>query len=363
MDQKSIETVQFYFLNKSIMKKSIFILLFSFVLICIAKIGISQDIHFSQFSQTPTIFNPATAGSFNGDFRALTIFRSQWNGVGEGDKTIAMSVDMGRKSADEANFMGFGVNFYNDKSGAHALQLTSVEAVGSYNLKIDKSNRIAFGLNLGMNQYSVNPNDLQWDNQYDGNGYNSNLLSGETSEFENFSNFNTGFGFVWSVISGTTNNQRDFQFGAAVEHLTSSNFGFTSAISEKQFKNLVIHAKSDLRVKGKNITVQPSLLYQNQGPQSELVFGSNFKFILDGGSRVTGLVNQSSLSLGIHYRLNDALIPSVQFNKSNFSLGFAYDSTISDFNLNTDGLGAFEFYLKFYAKSKKSGSRGNARYF
>lgn len=339
------------------------IILISFVLFTLGMQVDAQDIHFSQFYQTPTVFNPATAGSFNGDYRVSGLFRSQWGGVGEGDKTIGLAVDM-KAGGSKTNFVGLGINFYNDKSGAHGLQLTSVEMIGAYNLEIQKGNKIALGLNLGLNQYSVNPSDLQWDNQYDGAGFNPEMLSGETSEFENFSNFNTGAGFMWSVVSGSVerNNQRNFQLGLALEHLSSSNYAFTTDVDEKQFKNLVVHAKSDLGLTGKKTIIQPSLLYQKQGPQSEFVIGSSFKFILNGGSRVTGLVNQTSLSLGVHYRLNDALIPSVQFEKSNFGLGFSYDSTVSDFNVSTDGLGAFEVYLKYFTKSKKKGSRGSAKY-
>ena len=39
----------------------------------------TQDIHFSQFSETPLLRNPALAGIFSGDVRVQAVFRNQWN--------------------------------------------------------------------------------------------------------------------------------------------------------------------------------------------------------------------------------------------------------------------------------------------
>jgi hypothetical protein len=41
----------------------------------------AQDIHFSQFSETPLLRNPALAGIFSGDVRVQGVFRNQWNSV------------------------------------------------------------------------------------------------------------------------------------------------------------------------------------------------------------------------------------------------------------------------------------------
>src|ERR1700750_2272151 len=38
----------------------------------------AQDIHFSQFFETPLLRNPALAGIFTGDFRVQTVFRDKW---------------------------------------------------------------------------------------------------------------------------------------------------------------------------------------------------------------------------------------------------------------------------------------------
>ena len=52
----------------------LFVTLFSF-----SKIALSQDIHYSQYYQTPLIINPSLTGVFNGDQRACMNYRNQWN--------------------------------------------------------------------------------------------------------------------------------------------------------------------------------------------------------------------------------------------------------------------------------------------
>jgi len=41
----------------------------------------AQDIHFSQFFETPLLRNPALAGIFTGDVRIQAVYRTQWASV------------------------------------------------------------------------------------------------------------------------------------------------------------------------------------------------------------------------------------------------------------------------------------------
>ena len=63
---------------KNILQKSFF---YIFITLIISIPGFSQDIHFSQFFETPLLRNPALAGIFNGDLRIQGVCRTQWNSV------------------------------------------------------------------------------------------------------------------------------------------------------------------------------------------------------------------------------------------------------------------------------------------
>jgi hypothetical protein len=47
----------------------------------------AQDIHFSQFFETPLLRNPGLAGIFTGDYRLQMVYRDQWRSVTDGYKT------------------------------------------------------------------------------------------------------------------------------------------------------------------------------------------------------------------------------------------------------------------------------------
>ena len=63
---------------KNILYKGFFYILITFT---ISISGYSQDIHFSQFFETPLLRNPALAGIFKGDLRVQGVYRTQWGSV------------------------------------------------------------------------------------------------------------------------------------------------------------------------------------------------------------------------------------------------------------------------------------------
>ena len=50
-----------------------------YILILIAPTLNGQDIHFSQYYNTPAFVNPANVGAFNGDLRGIVNYRNQWS--------------------------------------------------------------------------------------------------------------------------------------------------------------------------------------------------------------------------------------------------------------------------------------------
>ncbi len=63
---------------KNILQKGFF---YIFITLTVSYSGFCQDIHFSQFFETPLLRNPALAGIFTGDLRVQALYRTQWNSV------------------------------------------------------------------------------------------------------------------------------------------------------------------------------------------------------------------------------------------------------------------------------------------
>src|SRR3990170_4989250 len=109
----------------------------------------AQDIHFSQFYQSPLTLNPALAGTTVW-IRAGAIYRSQWGAVTDNPyNTIGAAFDMKpkrrwikfkgatekyRQSGD--NGFGWGFNVYNDRAGDGQMSTLQANASLAYQIMI-----------------------------------------------------------------------------------------------------------------------------------------------------------------------------------------------------------------------------------
>ena len=108
-----------------------------------------QDPHFSQFSFTPLQLNPALTGIFNGNTRISNTYRSQWSGLGNGYKTIHISVDgaLGKKKMQN-NYFGIGGMVYQDKAGTSGFRSTFIQGSLSYTTALDDQSENFFSHKL-----------------------------------------------------------------------------------------------------------------------------------------------------------------------------------------------------------------------
>ena len=90
----------------------------------------AQDIHFSQYSLSPMTTNPAKAGSFKGTFRVGGIYRDQWGTVLQNQyRTPSFYIDAPIvRGFRKKDWVGIGVHFLNDQSGAYNYQQTNIGA-------------------------------------------------------------------------------------------------------------------------------------------------------------------------------------------------------------------------------------------
>ena len=113
---------------KNILKNLILIACF----FLFTKNGSAQDIHFSQFFETPLLRNPALAGIFSGDFRMQAVYRNQWNSVTIPYQTTSLNGEYKLPVAHGGDFLTIGGEILYDKAGTVALTATSVLPVLNY---------------------------------------------------------------------------------------------------------------------------------------------------------------------------------------------------------------------------------------
>jgi hypothetical protein len=106
--------------------------------------------------------------------------------------------------------------------------------------------------------------------------------------------------------------------------------------------------------KGKHMSLSPEFILLSQGPSREITPGLFWSYYFQ-----TGFRKNNAFSVGIRYRVGDAVIPMVAAEFRNIRVGFGYDVNVSGLNSTTNDRGAFELSLSFVGESIKSfkGSR------
>ena len=100
--------------------------------------GKAQDLHYSQFYNSPLNTNPALIGIFNGDQRFNLSYRNQWKFVPVTWTTFSLAYDRKYYLEDDKHFFRFWGNLNYDRQGDSKLTLTGINVGASYTRKLTK---------------------------------------------------------------------------------------------------------------------------------------------------------------------------------------------------------------------------------
>ncbi len=315
-----------------------------------------QDIHFSQYLQAPLLVNPALTGVFEGSHRIISNYKSQWSSMSSPFKTMAFSYDthLFKSKRSKGNYLGLGLFAFQDAAGDSKLGQSQINGSLSGVIQLDNSNSLSVGLQGGYSKKSITTDNLRWGNQYDGVGYNSGYASNETFAKSSYGYFDRSTGIVWQYRNDQStftngNEFSKFDFGVSYNHVNHPNQKFIS-LQEKLNSKIVVHASTEYDIKDTKYALVGSCFYIRQGSLRELVLGGSVKyFIHKKVSKYTGFGKQMSISFGAQIRSKDALIPTMMFEKEDFSIGLSYDFNISSLN-QVSRNGGYEVVLRYTAK-------------
>ncbi|MGP8216664.1 MAG: PorP/SprF family type IX secretion system membrane protein [Bacteroidia bacterium] len=332
---------------------------FFLVFLCgIGSASYGQDIHFSQFFESPLTLNPALCGVFNGQIYAGINYRDQWASVmptyGAAFNTMAATFMLHNIMKKwEKGYLSPGLSVYNDKSGDASIGITEINLTLASGIFLSDKSSLAAGIQAGWAQQSINLNGLSWDNQYINGQYNPNAPTGETSIGNSFSyvDFSAGLDYSYGVgqTNMTSNDQFKANFGAAVFHVNQPDMSYfgASGPGTKLYMRYVAHGYVDYGLPNTNIGLVPGFVYYNQGPANEFDLGMKIRYILREESKYTGYSKGSAFDVGAYYRWGDAAIVLTQLEFSNYAVGFSYDFNASALTPASSGKGGFELSLRF----------------
>lgn len=316
-----------------------------------------QDVHFSQFTQTPQLINPGATGSFIGSFRGIINYKTQWGGLGAAYKTYAASFDMPiAKGNGRRAHLGIGGNFYQDAAGdanyGNFLGGLSIAGI----LPVNDYNSFSAGIQVGFGQYSAQLSNLTWGNQFDGEGFDTEINSNEVGSLSSKLYTDIGAGLYYKFQNSSRyflgSELKTFNLGIAAYHINQPKQDFLGVAEEQLKMKIIGQFSGTFDIGGSSVALVPSMFYAQQLKYKEITAGLLIKLGFGSETRYTGLFKQSAILFGAHYRVKDAIIPQFYLQFSDFMFGVSYDYNNSSLSDATNGNGGFEISLKYVNKPK-----------
>lgn len=309
---------------------------FSLLLFSVVLTGLSaQDIHFSQFGNSPINLNPGLAGVFGGDMRFVGNYRNQWRSVPVPYNTFGGTVENKfyhrRKSNVYNRYFTGGFQLNYDRQGALSLDSWKMGIPLSYTHPIGATNFLTLGITPGMGGRQFSTNRLTFDEQFVDCFFDPNAAITDVINSNTISYFDLGAGVNFRAQAKTNRNKMDV--GVGIHHLNRPYHDFWSSRlpgnpgTVRLAQRLALYGLGTLQV-GKRADLVGQLQYQQQGGYQELVYGLAGRFHLN-----TTPYKEFSLQGGLDFRhrYNDAMIAHLEAHWKTWTLGFTYD-----INLNND---------------------------
>lgn len=316
------------------------------LLSCMALYGsgaMAQDIHLSQFYETPILRNPALIGIFNGDVRVQAVYRNQWNQVTIPYQTGTLSGEIKFPVGNANDYLTTGLQLTYDRAGTSRLQSTQIMPAINYHksLNADKASFLSLGFMGGFVQRQFDPAHMTFDNQYTGGRFDPSMPTGEEGKLalRGYSYLDAGVGLSYNSVIGEEVN---YYLGVGYFHFNSPKVSFYNDKSIMLNTKLTFNAGISIPLE-ERVKLVAEYNQLHQGSYSEYIGGAMLRYALMD----QGLESTRGIYGGLFLRWNDALIPTVKLDMDKYELGMSYDANISKLRTASQSFGGFEISLVF----------------
>lgn len=296
----------------------------------------AQESSFTQYFQSPLLFNPASAGSSNSTWRFNNIFRQQFFGPNASFNTIATSFD-----SSPVSIRGFGVGalFLSDKTLGGNIKSTTASANLSYSVYFDEGryNKLSIGFAGIYGTKRIDFSKLTFANQYvSSGGFDQNLSSGEANLNASSTYLTSGAGLIYN------NTKKNFawEIGAAVYNLNRPKLSILNDSFNYVPNRYIVHSKCLLLTDGNGV-IDLNAMYQSLQNVNYYTIGAiytNNYLFLEGNKSISG---------GVLYNSNKIVTPYLGIKFTTLQLSFTYDIFMSSTNINLANSKTFEFSINF----------------
>ena len=326
-----------------------------FVLVTVAVLSATsinltaQDIHFSQFFQSPLLLNPALCGQFEGSYRVGINQRTQWRSVTTPFSTFAAGVDANNitlpdgflNNADgnykELPFHG-GISVYSDKAGDSQLRTSGVNLMVAQQFKLSSAKKTTLnaGAMMGYTSMKIDYSKLTTDSQWNGTNYDPTELNGENFPRAGRGYFNLNVG---ATVAHTIDEKRSFSAGISLFNLSRPKQSFFDEGYVKLDSRFNLHG-SYKQVVSKELTLEPMMLLMVQGKFTEFNIGGLAHYTLSEKPWA-----RNGVYAGLFVRAKDSGFFIVGLQHGAWNTAVSYDINTSSLKPASNGRGGLEFSL------------------
>ncbi|MCW3463350.1 PorP/SprF family type IX secretion system membrane protein [Chitinophaga nivalis] len=299
--------------------------------------GQAQDLHFSQYFNTPLLTNPANTGFIpDGNYRIGVNYRNQWASVPVPYKTMSASADFQLlRDRLEYGWLGVGAVILRDVAGSGNLTSTKVYGSVAYHQLLGQSSLLSLGFNVGTAGKRVDITKLTFGDQWNGKFFDAGVPSAEpiVQSKVNYFDLQAGMNYAYFPTENIYINA-----GVSVQHINKPRETFYAGnnIIDRRYIGFL---NASIKMSDK-VIINPSAYYARQAAAQEIVLGMNAAYNLSGDG-----VQQ--LHGGIYYRAKDAAIFLVGYQLNNVKLMFNYDITTSTLASSNNRRGAYEIGIVY----------------
>jgi type IX secretion system PorP/SprF family membrane protein len=299
----------------------------------------AQDLHFSQFFNSPLSTNPANTGFIpDADYRIGGNYRNQWSNVmTQPYKTMSLFADAQVfRDRLENGWLGLGGIILSDVAGSGSLRSTKIYGSLAYHQMLGNSSLLSAGFNVGWANKRIDVSKLKFPDQFDGKFFDNTLPTSVVLNATNVSYMDVQVGLNYAYFP--TENVY-VNAGYSVHHVNRPKETFFNDVSNNGripmrhigFINAILKMND-------KVIINPNVYYTNQAKGSELIFGLNANYNLSE-------FGEKQLLFGAYYRLGDAIVPMVGFELNNVRFTFSYDVTMSPLRQFNNSRGASELSI------------------
>lgn len=309
----------------------------SLSLLALAAFVYGQDIHYSQFNNSPATLNPGLIGAFNGDLRFASNYKPQWNAVPVSYLQLTTAIDTRFFNKDDYGPLAAGLSIDYDQAGDSRLTFFQISMGGSYSFNFDKKRRnyLTLGVQGSAVQRSYDAFQLYFPEQWEeGVGFNpNNPIS------DQLGNNKVVFGDVSAGVNlhlAAPRDRSSMDAGIGIFHVGEPVKSFDDNVDVRLERRYTAYATGN-KVINSHLDMLVQSVIQVQGKYNEGIIGTGFRYFA-----INKQTKVAAIDLGVNYRFNDSFIPFLGFHYNGWKITGSYDINFSNFREATLGLGGVE---------------------